>query len=95
MSREDLQENIDWIEDIVSLNPLFSLRQIKEKLLETDKVKMSISTIKNALGKQMITLKQVHRELDRVNSINLRREYYNKFNWKMVSLIFTYKLKKH
>ena len=43
------QENIDRIEDIVSLNSLFSLRQIKEKLLETDKVKMSILTIKNAL----------------------------------------------
>jgi len=77
------QENIDRIEDIVSLNPLFSLRQIKEKLLEIDKVKMSISTIKNALGKLMIILKQVHRELDRVNShnlIKLRREYSLWFN---------------
>jgi len=77
--------NINKIEEIVTFNPQFTLKEIKEKLEQAadPKISISISSINRCLEELKITMKLSHRELDRVNSaekIILRKEYALWFN---------------
>ncbi|KAF7684921.1 hypothetical protein CDIK_4330, partial [Cucumispora dikerogammari] len=79
------QSLIDKIETIVSINPLYSLKQIKDELMleQLNGFSISLSTINRALRKLKITVKKIHLELDRVNSpkkILQRKEYALWFN---------------
>lgn len=74
------------IEEIVSIHPDFTLKEIKERLQQRNQeLEISLTSIDNALKSLMITLKKSHRELDRVNSensIQLRKNYAVWFNEK-------------
>ncbi|KAF7685878.1 hypothetical protein CDIK_3373 [Cucumispora dikerogammari] len=72
------------IEDIVSLSPSLTLKEIS-KLIETKPQGFSIliSSIDRALSNLKITKKKTYRELDRVNmpdKIVARKEYFFWFN---------------
>ncbi|KAI5150378.1 hypothetical protein ENBRE01_1459 [Enteropsectra breve] len=75
----------DKIDEIVSFNPQFTLKEIKSKLLELSEgiLVISLSSINRCLQDLKIKLKLCHRELDRVNAldkIQLRKEYALWFN---------------
>lgn len=73
------------IEELVTFNPEFTLKEIKKKLEDSsnNNFSISIASINRCLQELKITMKQSHRELDRVNSpdkILLRKEYSLWFN---------------
>lgn len=72
------------IEDIVSENPEYTLKDIKNILEHTiPGLEISLVSIHNALKILMVTLKKTHRELERVNEnkyIELRQAYAIWFN---------------
>lgn len=67
------------IEDIISVNPGFTLKQIKTELEKMNIAnRISLSTIDRGLRTLLITCKRSHRELDRVNQdsyIEQRKNY--------------------
>jgi len=77
-------EILSQIEDLVSIDPEITLRQIKDKLIENHPgFIISLSSINLALEKLIITIKKSHRELEKVNEehyIKLRQEFAIWFN---------------
>ena len=73
------------IDTLISENPEYTLKQLKEKIMENkeEEFNISLSTINRGLEILGITIKLSHRELDRVNSeekIQQRKEYSLQFN---------------
>ncbi|KAF7699537.1 hypothetical protein CDIK_1207 [Cucumispora dikerogammari] len=63
---------LNKIENYILENPDSTFREVKNKLVQSEPAgfNISISTIVNALRKFKITVKKLHRELDRANLPN-------------------------
>ncbi|KAF7685453.1 hypothetical protein CDIK_3797, partial [Cucumispora dikerogammari] len=61
---------LEKIENLVSQNPLITLEEIRRKIIQTEGpgYQISLSTVERGLTELKITVKKIHRELDRVNS---------------------------
>ncbi|KAF7694607.1 hypothetical protein CDIK_2110 [Cucumispora dikerogammari] len=65
-----LPDTLNKVEALISENLSLTLKELQSKIIESENpgFSISISTIERGLSELKITLKLVHRELDRVNS---------------------------
>jgi len=71
------------VEEIISTEPQYTLKEIIGILEKSNNVTLSLTTVNNALQKLMVTVKKPHRELQRVNEqsyIEKRKLYAIWFN---------------